>query len=303
MALESAQLLRRVDSTVEHRSNPAIPVMAVNVLGPLTVECDGHQVDLGSRQQRSLFALLLICANDPVSLERIVDQLWPSGRADRTNAVRVYVSRLRAALEPHRRRGEASILETHGNGYLLRVDADRYDVARFERLVAEGRAQLLSNPTSAAAKLRTALELWRGAAFGEVTYNELAENERERLAEMRIDALEDRIEADLASGQSGRLVSEIEVLRRRHPLRERLVGHHMLALYRAGRPAEALRTMTAFRCFLGEELGVGPSPILTRLEQQVLLHGDAIQPRRPLGDPLNSHTGNNPQAVRFDGVA
>lgn len=274
-------------------------VMDFKLLGPLVVVRDGEEVDLGPLKQRSLLALLLIHANEVVPLERIVDQLWPDETADRTNAVRVYTSRLRAAIEPDRGRGDHSILETHGSGYLLRVDADRHDVACFERLIEQGRGQLESDPTSASATLGAALELWRGPALDDFGYDQFAQIERARLAEIRIGACEDRIDADLALGQSGQLVSEIEVLRQEHPLRERLVGQHMLALYRSGRAADALRAMGAFRRLLGEELGVDPSPMLTRLEEQVLLHADAIQPRRPLveesrrvpGDELNPFLG------------
>lgn len=266
--------------------------MEFKVLGTLAVVREGEEVDLGALKQRSLLALLLIHANEAVPLERIVDQLWPEEPVDRTNAVRVYTSRLRAALEPDRGRGDPSILETHGNGYLLRVDPDHYDVARFEQLVKEGRGQLESDPASASATLGAALELWRGSALDDFGYDEFAQTERMRLTEIRIGAREDRIEADLAGGQSGQLVSEIEVLRQEHPLRERLVGQHMLALYRSGRAADALRAMTAFRRLLGEELGVDPSPALARLEEQVLLHADAIQPRRSPAEQPNANQGD-----------
>ena len=255
--------------------------MEFKALGPLTVERDGAEVDLGPLKQRSLLALLLIHANTAVPLERIVDQLWPDEQVDRTNAVRVYTSRLRSALEPGRTRGETSILETHGDGYLLRVDVDHYDVARFEGLVESGRQALPSDPSAAATILGEALALWRSSAFDDFSYDDFAQTERTRLAEIRIGAQEDRIDADLACGQAGQLVSEIEVLRQEHPLRERLVSQHMLALYRSGRAADALRAMSSFRRLLGEELGAEPSPALGRLEEQVLLHSEAIQPRRP----------------------
>jgi len=146
--------------------------MEFKALGPLTVERDGAEVDLGPLKQRSLLALLLIHANTAVPLERIVDQLWPDEQVDRTNAVRVYTSRLRSALEPGRTRGETSILETHGDGYLLRVDVDHYDVARFEGLVESGRQALPSDPSAAATILGEALALWRSSAFDDFSYDD-----------------------------------------------------------------------------------------------------------------------------------
>ena len=133
--------------------------MDFRALGPLAVDRDDEEVDLGPHKQRSLFALLLIHANAVVPLERIVEQLWPEEEVDRTNAVRVYTSRLRTALEPGRTRSDASILETHGTGYLLRVDTDHYDAVRFTQLVESGRDQLTSDPAMAGATLREALDL------------------------------------------------------------------------------------------------------------------------------------------------
>ncbi len=248
-------------------------------LGPLVVLRDAEAVDLGPPKQRALLALLLINANHPLSIERILDELWGDEGADKENALRVHVSRLRSVLDPERSRGEASVLETQGRAYQLTIDPNHFDVVRFEDLVAQGTALLSSDAGAAAESLAAALELWNGPAFDDFAYDDFARAESDRLNQARASAFEDRIEADLALGRAGELVSELETLRGAHPLRERLVSHQALALYRSGRPADALRAIDRFRRHVGEELGIDPSPRLLRLEEQVLLHDSSIQPR------------------------
>ena len=186
---------------------------------------------------------------------------------------------LRSVLDPNRARGESSVIETVGTGYQLTVDLDRFDVARFERESDRGRALLGTDPAGAADALHSALSLWNGPAYDDFAYDDFVQAERTRLDEARLAAVEDRIEADLALGRSGELVSELESLRNEHPFRERLVGHHVLALYRSGRPADALRVIEKFRRRGREELGIEPTPALLRLEERVLLHDESIQPR------------------------
>jgi basic membrane lipoprotein Med (substrate-binding protein (PBP1-ABC) superfamily)/DNA-binding SARP family transcriptional activator len=264
--------------------------MKFQALGPLAVYRDDDAVDLGSPKQKAVLALLLMHANQPVSADRIIEEIWGDDSDGKSNALRVYVSRLRSALEPDRGRGGSSVLETSGTGYRLAVEPDRFDVARFEQELDRARPLLGVDPAGAAQALASALSLWQGPAYADFAYDDFAQVERVRLHEARIVAYEDRIESDLARGLSGELVSELEVLRDEHPLRERLVGHQALALYRSGRPADALRAIDRFRRHLAEELGIDPSPNLLRLEEQILLHDPAIQPRHGLASPVRPKT-------------
>lgn len=275
-----------------------------HALGPDAVTRNGVPVELGSRKQRAVLALLMMHANQVVSVDRILDDVWGDEGDGKTNALQVYVSRLRSALEPDRQRGDATMLERVGTGYRLVIDVERFDIWQFEDGVARGRALLETNPTQAAELLQRALALWTCPAYDAVADEEFARQERQRLDDARIDATEDRVDADLARGLAGELVSELETLRDNHPLRERLVGQQALALYRAGRPAAALRSIDRFRRFIGEELGIEPSPRLLRLEEQVLLHDDAIQPddrsialERPRGPATNPFRGLRPFGV------
>jgi basic membrane lipoprotein Med (substrate-binding protein (PBP1-ABC) superfamily)/DNA-binding SARP family transcriptional activator len=265
--------------------------MEFRALGPLEVRSGGVPVELGAPMQRALLALLLIHANDVVPTERVIDALWPSDARDRRNALWVQISRLRTTLEPGRvGRGTSKVLLRKVDGYLLVVDPDSYDVARFERLAAEGRAALASAPARAAALLGDALAQWRGPAFDEFRYADFAQAEIARLDDERVTALEDRIDGDLAVGRTAALVTELEALRREHPLRERPVGQLMLVLYRSGRAADALREFARFRRTIGEELGIAPSPALCRLEEQVLLHDERLRRGSATNGPLDLRT-------------
>jgi basic membrane lipoprotein Med (substrate-binding protein (PBP1-ABC) superfamily)/DNA-binding SARP family transcriptional activator len=260
--------------------------MEFRALGPIAVHRDGIDVDLGAPKQRAVLALLLVHRNTALPADRILEHLWGDDGDSKLNALRVHVSRLRDALDPERIRGEGSVLETVGNGYRLNVDDDHVDVARFEGLIAAGRALLRTDPAGAAATMRAADDLWRGSPYEDFLYDDFVQPEVHRLCEIHIDAIEDRIEADIACGLAGELVSELEVLRQLHPLRERLATHQALALYRSGRPAEALRAIERFRRHVGDELGINPSPRVLRLEEQILLHDDRIQPQLPSTDTL-----------------
>ncbi len=252
--------------------------MRFHALGPISVTRDGQAVDLGANKQKALLALLLINANTIVSTEQILESLWDSEEASsRKAALRVYISRLRAVLDPERVRGGPSILQTKEPGYMLEVNPHHFDVTRFLELSEEARALSDTNPGSASQRFADALALWQGSAYEEFQYDDFAHAESNRLNDARISAIEGRIAADLAVGRAGELVSELELLRDQHPLREGLVGSQMIALYRAGRPADALRAMARFRSHLGDELGIDPSPPLLRLEEQILLHDERIQ--------------------------
>jgi len=201
------------------------------ILGPLEVVEAGRSLPLGGPKQRSLLALLLLHANEVVATDELIDRLW-GDRPPPTAAkvVQVQVWRLRKTM------GRDSLV-TRPPGYVLRLLPDELDLERFERLVAEARK---AEPTIAAGKLREALSLWRGQPLADLAYESFASTEIARLEELRVVALEERIEADLALGRSAELVPELEALVVEHPLRERLRRQLMLALYRSGRQADAL---------------------------------------------------------------
>lgn len=251
--------------------------MDFRILGPLEVVRNGESVDVGPHRQQSLLALLLLHANRVVPTDRILDELWGDDADGKENALWVYVSRLRGALE--RGSGHAEVLITKDHGYVLRVDAGTIDANRFESEVVRGRALLSEDAEGASIVLREALELWRGSPFQDFTYENWCQTEIGRLEELRVAATEDAVEADLRRGLAGELIGELEVLHKAHLLRERPVAQLMLALYRAGRSAEALRAFERFRRSIGEELGIDPSPELCRLEEQILLHDSRLQVR------------------------
>lgn len=267
--------------------------MDVRVLGKLEVLCDGEAVDLGSFRQRSLLALLLTEPKSVFSTDKIIDSLWgDSESSDKQNAVWVYVSGLRKALEPDRpKRTDGTILLTRSPGYLVDLDPEAIDSVRFERLVAEGRSLAEIDPPAASLVLSEALAMWRGRAFEDFTYESFAQTEIARLEELRLEAVGARIDADLACGRSRELVSELETLVRQHPLREELTGQWMLALYRSGRQAEALRAFAALRTRLIEALGLDPSAPLRRLHDQMVIGDEALEARRSPDSPTGASPG------------
>jgi DNA-binding SARP family transcriptional activator/ABC-type glycerol-3-phosphate transport system substrate-binding protein/tRNA A-37 threonylcarbamoyl transferase component Bud32 len=249
------------------------------ILGPLQFERSGSPVDLGSFKQKSLLALMLVHANQVVSTDRIIDELWGEDGVGKQNALWVHVSNLRSALEPERLpRSEGTILLTRAPGYLLRVEPRELDSNQFERLVSEGRGLLSSDPAAAALVFAEALSLWRGRALEEFTYESFAQPEVNRLESLRLEAVEGRIEADLARGLRHQLVGELQGLVREHPLRERFTALLMIALYRSQRQAEALRVYKQLRSQLGSELGIDPSEPLQDLEEQILTGDPRLEP-------------------------
>jgi DNA-binding SARP family transcriptional activator len=212
-----------------------MPLVAFAVLGPLEATRCGTPIALGAGRQRALLALLLIHANEVVSSERLIDELWagnpPAGAA---HSLQVYVSGLRKALEPERAPSSpAHVLVTRTPGYVVRVDDRALDRLCFERLVGEGQQALLEDdPNGAARRLGEALGLWRGPALVDFAYEAFAQAEAARLDELRISALEDKIEAELALGRHGELIGDLEAAARDNRLRERLWAQWMLALYR-----------------------------------------------------------------------
>jgi DNA-binding SARP family transcriptional activator len=236
------------------------------ILGPLEVLDNGEALDLGGPKQRALLACLLVHANEVVSTDRLIDALWDEEPPETAHkALQGHISQLRKLLGSGR-------LETKAPGYLLRVADEELDLVHFRLLIEGGQP-------------KEALDLWRGQPLSDVAYSGFAQAEIARLEELRLAAQEERIDADLAAGRNGALVGELEALVREHPLRERLRGQLMLALYRSGRQAEALEAYQDGRRALTEELGIEPGRELRELQQRVLNQ-----------DPSLEHAVEQPQA-------
>ena len=274
--------------------------MEFRALGPLTVLRDGDEVDIGPLRQRAVLALLLMHRNEVVTTDRILEEIWGEDRDGRLNALRVHISRIRNALDPGHRRGESSVLETVGDGYRLNVEPDRFDVNEFDAELASARARCEGDREGARTEIERALGRWRGEPYEDFPYEDFAQTERRRLVDARADALELRIETDLWCGRAGAVLSELEVLREQHPLRERFVEQQARAFYLSGRSSDALRSIDRYRRYIADELGLDPSPTLLRLEEQILLHDGRIQPRAAGGrdEPAGSRTSNPYQGLR-----
>ncbi|HEX4747803.1 MAG TPA: BTAD domain-containing putative transcriptional regulator [Gaiellaceae bacterium] len=241
--------------------------MEVRILGPLEVWDGGEQIPLRGSKQRALLAVLALKANEVVSNDRLVEELWGDDPPDAA-ALRVRVSQLRKALGDGGAR-----LATQSPGYSLRLDRPDLDLFRFEDLVADS---VGVDRETAASTLREALALWRGPALADFTYEPFAQASIARLEELRLAVLEQRIDADLALGRQRELVAEIDGLTSEHPLRERLRALHMLALYRSGRQSDALAVFASTRRLLVDELGLEPGPALRELEAAILRQDPAL---------------------------
>jgi DNA-binding SARP family transcriptional activator len=248
--------------------------MEFSILGPLEVVDDGRTVQLGGTRQRSLLAILVLHRGEVVSAERLVESLYESGPpATAAKSLQAHVSRLRRALAP------ADRLHTRPGGYVLETGADEVDADRAATLLAEGRRSLAAGDAeSAAAALDAALHLWRGPPLVEFAYHSFAQDEIARLEQLRLECLEERLEADLALGREAVVVSELEQLVAEHPVRERLRGQLMLALYRCGRQADALVSYQDARRALVEELGIDPGRSLQELERAILNQDPRLDP-------------------------
>ena len=233
------------------------------MLGALEVLADGRPLELGPPRQRAVLAVLLLNANQVVTTDRLAEELWP-GDVPKTaaKAIQVYISSLRKAFGESR-----GALETRGNGYVLRVETGELDLYEFERLLQHAEGE---EPNARAETLRDALALWRGAPLADLTYEPFVEPEAARLEALRLLALEERVEAELALGRGPELVPELETLVAERPLQERPRAQLMLALYRSGRQAEALDVFREGRRILDEELGLEPGPALRELEAGIL---------------------------------
>jgi DNA-binding SARP family transcriptional activator/class 3 adenylate cyclase len=256
------------------------------ILGPLEILDDqGQRLALGGAKQRALLAVLLLHAGQVVAVERLVDELWGEDPPDTAaHSLQVYVANLRKVLEPTRtKRSAGGVLQTRPPGYLLQVGPEELDLARFERLAGQGRAALAAgDPAGAARLLGEALGLWRGWALADVALAVSGQGEVVRLEERRLAALEDRIEAELALGRHRELVGELQALVAAHPLRERIHGQLMVALYRSGRQADALAAFKRARDRLVEELGIEPGAELQELERAILAQDPNLAPPAPI---------------------
>ncbi len=246
------------------------------VLGPLTVRVDGVVVPAGGPKQRAVLAQLLLSANRVVSRQRLIDELFAEQSLNSADhALRNQVSRLRKVLAPAA--AQEPRLVARAPGYLLRVEPGELDLENFERLLAAGRDALAAgDPASAAESLRAAGRLWQGRPLADLEFEPFTRVEVERLEELRLAAIEERIEAELALGHQLALVPELEALSAEHPYRERFGAQLMLALYRSGRQAEGLAVYRRTRAFLNEEVGLEPGVELQELERAILVQDPVL---------------------------
>jgi DNA-binding SARP family transcriptional activator len=233
------------------------------ILGALEVEGESGPVALGGQRQRAVLAVLLLEAGRVVPTERLVDLLWgEEAPKTATTSLQNSISRLRRELGP-------DVLETRAPGYVLHADSQHLDASRFERLLRDARQ---AQGEERRALLQAALDLWRGPALAEFTFEQFAQAEIRRLEELRLVALEERVGADLELGRHGDVAGELEALVAEHPLRESFRRQLMLALYRSGRQAEALEVYQDARRRFVDELGIEPGPELRQLQAEILRH-------------------------------
>ena len=268
---------------------PAPLELRFRILGPLEVTRGGDALALGGPRQKAVLACLLVHANEVVPIDALADGIWEGRPPDSaTGTIRTYVSHLRRVVEAGPAGGNGHVLLTTPPGYRLRVEPGQLDSDEFERLLERARrARADGAPELALGHLNQALGLWRGPALADFATESFAHAEAARLDGRRLAAVEERIEAQLALGLHAELVAELEQRAADHPLRERLWGQLMLALYRSGRQAEALGAYQRTRAMLAEELGIDPGPALQRLQRAILQQDPALdwqppsQPRPP----------------------
>jgi predicted ATPase/DNA-binding SARP family transcriptional activator len=257
--------------------------MEIRVLGPIELAGKEGAVPLTAEKQRRLLAALAARAGAACSTDVLIDALWgasPPGSVEKL--LQVYVSQLRKLLQP-------ALIRRRGSSYALELDGSSLDAVRFERLLEEGKAASKSgNPRLAVSLLRRALALWHGRAYGEFAYEDFARGEAERLEELRLAALEESFEAELALGHHTDLLPELLSLAAEHPLRERLQTLAMLALYRCGRQSEALDVYAALRARLHDGLGLEPGRELRELQRRILQHDPELASAPPSAETDDS---------------
>jgi DNA-binding SARP family transcriptional activator/streptogramin lyase len=261
----------------------------VSVLGPLVVSVGGRRAEIGKGKERSLLALLALNAGKFVSAEQIIDALWPEAApATAREMVRIYVARIRKRL------GEEAVATREG-GYALVAESDAVDALRFERGCAAAARMLKERaPAEAVTTFEQALALWQGAPLADLEGVAFVRDERARLEELRLQALEDLFAAKLELGREREVAPELEALVREHPYRERLRADLMLALYRDGRQTEALERYRNGRRLLVDAFGIEPGPTLQTLERAILAHDPSLLGGAPAGPPPAARP-----AVRF----
>jgi predicted ATPase/DNA-binding SARP family transcriptional activator len=269
--------------------------MQFGILGPLEVHEADHHVQVGGLKQRALLAILLMHANQVVSTDRLIELIWGDEAPETAgHSLQVYVSELRKALEPGRRAGAPhTLLISRPSGYMIKIGDDDLDLGRFMQLVEAGRRSMANGAADAASvKFREALALWRGQALADFASQPFAISDTARLSEMRLRALEDRIDADLLLGRHSDLVGELQSLAAEHPLREGFSQRLMLALYRSGRQAEASDVYQQTRERLVDELGMEPGAELQHMLKAILKQDPSLdvpvksQHQRPTNLPL-----------------
>jgi DNA-binding SARP family transcriptional activator len=285
--------------------------LLVRLLGPMELVSDGTPVRMPQQSLRTLLAVLALSANHVVSSDSLIDALWqepPSREREQNLHVRVYqLRRLLTGAEPGR---DTSRLVTAAPGYRFLLAADQLDVARFRRLAADGRAAARSGKApEAAAILGEALDLWRGPALADVAdLSPQLEAAAVELDELRLAVREDWADAALSAGYHVELAAQLAALAARHPLRERLRGLLMLALYRCGQQAQALASYGELRRVLADQLGLDPGPDVQELHQRILRADPSLlpagQPARPLADPGRSPSRSAPRPglLRVEGA-
>jgi DNA-binding SARP family transcriptional activator len=257
-------------------------MLKLKVLGPVEVVHNSVATRISSTTQRTLLALLLMHPNEVVPTDRIIEVLWPDNPTEARRKLWFHVSKLRGILQPRGAHdGAGGMLATGPTGYTLRIELDQLDAARFERLASSARSVLGDEPARAGETFRRALDLWRGRPFEDVLHEDAVSSEVARLEELRLKAVEDRLDTDLTLGRAGQLIPELELLIVEHPFREHLRAQLMLALYRAGRQAEALAAYRQAQRTLDEELGIAPSEELKELHQRILGQDPALGGRLP----------------------
>src|SRR3954470_22814293 len=271
----------------------------VRLLGPLEVAVPDGDVEFEGAKQRRLFVALALRAPEAVSVDELVEAIGGAEAPDgRDQALQKQVSRLRARL------GERLPVRRRAAGYALEVEREAIDSRRFEAQLEAARGERAG--AGAAGRLAAALALWRGPALADHRFDEFAQGEIDRLDELRLEAVEERLAAELASGKAVDLGGELHPLVAEHPLRERLRGSLMLALYRTGRQVEALEVMREGRRFLVDELGLEPGPELRRLEAMILAHDPELSAEdpaevlvAPLPAPANATIGREGEVAEL----
>lgn len=259
-------------------------------LGPLTALLDGKERKLGGPRQQTVLAVLLSRANHTVPQDLLIEEVWAGQPPDAARStLQGYIYGLRHELG-------ADAITRQGDGYRVEVHEANFDVIRFEAVLSHARQQIENNPVDAAANLRAGLDLWYGTPFAGLDSNPSLSIEIARLNELRLVAVESRIDAHLVAGLHTDVIGELDTLVKEHPLRERFRAQHMLALYRSGRQAEALRAYEKTRSHLAAELGIDPSPELQALEQRILDQDASLELKKPIQVPTATDAPLDPEA-------